>query len=110
MATPRELFEEKLGPGLATNADRAKEIGATYLFVLEGDDGGVWVVDTSAAEVREADEDTDADVKIFMAASDFVDMVEGNLSGPQAFMMGKLRLEGDMSLALQLQELFDMAA
>jgi putative sterol carrier protein len=36
---------------------------------------------------------------------DFVDMVEGRLNGMNAFMSGKLKVEGDMSIAMKLQSI-----
>jgi len=38
-----------------------------------------------------------------MKDGDFVDMWEGNLPAPQAFMMGKVKIQGDMGLAMKLQ-------
>ena len=35
---------------------------------------------------------------------DFVAIREGQLDGMQAFMMGKIEVEGDMGLAMKLQE------
>ena len=43
---------------------------------------------------------------ITMAAQDFVDMTSGKLDGMSAFMSGKLRISGDMGLAMKLQSLF----
>ena len=43
---------------------------------------------------------------ITMAAQDFVDMTNGTLDGMSAFMSGKLRIGGDMGLAMRLQSLF----
>ena len=43
---------------------------------------------------------------VSMAACDFVDMTEGRLDGMSAFMSGKLRVGGDMGLAMKLQNLF----
>jgi putative sterol carrier protein len=40
-----------------------------------------------------------------MASNDFADMVEGRLDGIAAFMGGKLKVKGDMMLAMQLQSL-----
>ena len=37
-----------------------------------------------------------------MTDSDFIDMVEGKLNGQMAFMTGKLKIKGDMSLAMKL--------
>lgn len=34
-----------------------------------------------------------------MEASDFIDLISGNLDGQAAFMSGKLKIDGDMSLA-----------
>ena len=44
-----------------------------------------------------------------MAASDYVDMVNGKLNPQMAFMGGKLKIKGDMSLALKMQQLFPTA-
>jgi putative sterol carrier protein len=41
-----------------------------------------------------------------MAASDYVDMIAGKLNGQMAFMSGKLKIAGDMGLAMKMQTLF----
>ena len=41
-----------------------------------------------------------------MSAQDYVDMILGKLNGQMAFMTGKLKIAGDMGLALKLQSLF----
>jgi putative sterol carrier protein len=41
-----------------------------------------------------------------MAAQDYLDMVAGKLNPQMAFMSGKLRISGDMGLALRFQGLF----
>ena len=41
-----------------------------------------------------------------MKESDYLDMVNGKLNGQMAFMSGKLKIAGDMGLALRLQNLF----
>jgi putative sterol carrier protein len=41
-----------------------------------------------------------------MAAGDFVDLTQGKLNGMTAFMSGKLKIAGDMGLAMKLQSLF----
>ncbi len=42
-------------------------------------------------------------VTILMADNDFVDLMEGKLNATSAFMAGKLKVKGDMSLAMKLQ-------
>jgi putative sterol carrier protein len=48
-------------------------------------------------------------ITITMAASDYVDMINGKLNPQMAFMGGKLKIKGDMSLALKMQQLFPTA-
>ena len=45
---------------------------------------------------------------ITMAASDYLDMVNGKLNPQMAFMSGKLKIAGDMGLAMKMQQLFPM--
>jgi putative sterol carrier protein len=45
-------------------------------------------------------------ITITMKESDYLDMVNGKLNGQMAFMTGKLKIAGDMGLALKLQNLF----
>jgi len=105
--TPKVVFEERIAAGLTANADKAKEINSSYLFNIGGDAGGQWILDLTVPEVR-AGEEGGADCTIHMESTDFIDMIEGRLPGAQAFMMGKLRIEGDMGLAMKLQEIFAM--
>jgi putative sterol carrier protein len=45
-------------------------------------------------------------ITISMKESDYLDMINGKLNGQMAFMTGKLKIAGDMGLALKLQSLF----
>ncbi len=64
-------------------------------------DGVVRVDDSvSPAVVDNQDVPTDCTVKVSM--SDFEDIAAGNTNPQMAFMMGKLKVEGDMSVALKL--------
>jgi putative sterol carrier protein len=65
-----------------------------------GDEGAV-MLDGVANAVTE--EDGPADTVIKVAWSDWQDMSDGKLDGMTAFMQGKLKVDGDMSNAMQLQ-------
>lgn len=65
-----------------------------------GDEGAV-MLDGVAGNVSEDNGDADTTIKV--AWSDWQDMAEGKLDGMTAFMQGKLKVEGDMSNAMQLQ-------
>lgn len=75
----------------------------TAKFVLAGE-GGI-VVDASGA--RAADEATGeaADVTLTAAPEVFQQILAGDLDATQAFMTGKLQLDGDMGRAMQLAAL-----
>ena len=48
-------------------------------------------------------------ITITMEESDYLDMVNGKLDGQTAFMTGKLKINGDMGLALKLPNIFKPA-
>ena len=62
---------------------------------------GVILLDGAANQVSE--EDGAADTTIKVAWEDWQAMAAGQLDGMTAFMTGKLKIEGDMSNAMQLQ-------
>jgi putative sterol carrier protein len=68
---------------------------------LDFGDQGVILLDGAADQVSE--EDGAADTTIKVAWDDWQAMAAGQLDGMTAFMTGKLKIEGDMSNAMQLQ-------
>lgn len=101
--TPKQVFDEQLPPRLKEKGDDVTKVNAIYQFDITGDDGGKWWVDAtvSGGNVGEG-ENPDAKCTITMSDSDFIDMVTGKLNGQMAFMTGKLKIKGDMSLAMKL--------
>lgn len=87
--------------------EAAKGLAATYQFDLSGDGGGKWNISIKdeQCEVKEG-QAASPNITIAMAANDYLDMINGKLNGQMAFMTGKLKLSGDMGLALRLQSLF----
>lgn len=71
-----------------------------------GDDGVIHIDGTTSPTVITND-DNDADCTVKISKDDFIKLSEGDLNPQMAFMMGKLRVEGDMSLALQLGSILD---
>lgn len=66
-----------------------------------GGDQGTIMLDGATQQV--SDEDGAADTTIKVGWDDWQQLAAGQLDGMTAFMMGKLRVEGDMSNAMQLQ-------
>jgi putative sterol carrier protein len=89
------------------NKEAAKGLNATYQFDLSGDNGGKWhvIINNETCQVKEGPA-ASPNITISMSAQDYVDMTTGKLNGQVAFMSGKLRIAGDMGLALKMQQLF----
>ena len=68
---------------------------------LDFGDQGTIMLDGNANTVTEDDGAADTTIKI--AWADWEAMTQGQLDGMTAFMTGKLKVEGDMSNAMQLQ-------
>ncbi len=66
-----------------------------------GDDGQIFASGEEAST-----EDNDADCTISVSKEDFTALAEGNLDPMMAFMSGKLKVAGDMSVAMGLQSIF----
>ncbi len=62
---------------------------------------GTILLDGAASQVSEQDGDADTTIKV--SWDDWQQLAAGQLDGMTAFMMGKLKVEGDMSNAMQLQ-------
>jgi putative sterol carrier protein len=97
-----EIFEKQMPDRLKAKPDLAQKINSTYKFVVTGDGGGTWFVDlTQPGGVVKAGEG-EAKCTLTVAAKDLVDIVNGKANAQMAFMTGKLKVAGDMGLALKL--------
>ncbi len=103
MTTASELVD-RIRERIKDSPELLTSIGAVYQFVLEGDGGGSYLLDLKESLKISADEGPAA-CTVRMSATDFVDLFEGRANGQALFLGGKLRVEGDMGLALKLQTL-----
>ncbi|MGO9487053.1 MAG: SCP2 sterol-binding domain-containing protein [Rhodomicrobium sp.] len=78
-------------------------LGGTVKFDLGSD--GCLFVDGTGAENTVTLKDGAANCTIAMSAGDFDDMIHGRLQPTAAFMQGKMRVDGDMGLAMKLGQL-----
>jgi len=83
---------------------------AVYQFDLTGDNGGKYnlAIDDGQLTVTEGTHASPS-ITITMAANDYLDMSNGKLNPQMAFMSGKLKIAGDMGLAMKMQQLFPLS-
>lgn len=112
MANPADVFQ-KIDAALTANPSATDNIDAIFQFDITGDDGGTWVIDaraeTSSDFVTEGPSD-DANCTITMKDKDWTGLTDGSLNPMNAFMMGKIKIKGDMGLAMKLQSLLKLAS
>lgn len=75
-------------------------LGASVKFVVED---GVIFVDGKSTPNSVSNDNKDADCTVNMTLADLQSMLAGQLQPTTAFMTGKLKVSGDMSVALKLQ-------
>ena len=84
------------------NTGENSGLGATVKFNF-GDDGIIFV-DGASTPNSVSNEDNDADCTISMSLDDFESLLAGDLDPTSAFMAGKLKVAGDMSIAMKLSQ------
>ncbi|XP_025071850.1 hydroxysteroid dehydrogenase-like protein 2 isoform X1 [Alligator sinensis] len=89
------------------NEDVVKSTQGVFLFELSGEEGGTWYIDlkNKGGNTGSGEPPVKADVIMSMSSNDFVKMFTGKLKPTMAFMSGKLKIKGNMSLALRLEKL-----
>lgn len=82
---------------------------AVLVFDISGDDGGQWTAHIKDGQLSIEDGAVeDADMTMYTASEDMVAMVNGDLNPVSAFMGGKVRVDGNMALAMKLQSLLGL--
>ncbi|MBI4373283.1 MAG: SCP2 sterol-binding domain-containing protein [Deltaproteobacteria bacterium] len=104
--TPKEYFEKTVPQNLETRKESLTGINAIYEFDVSGETGGVWTLDLTGplGQVKEGSSGK-ATCTVKISDENFVKLIEGKLNPQMAFMTGKLKVQGNMGLALKLQKI-----
>lgn len=106
MTTVDEIFTQKIPAKLEKNPDLASSIDATFVFDLTGEQASQWTLDLTkpGGEVKPGAIEN-PNLTVIMKGEDLAKIVDGSLKPEMAFMTGKLKIKGDMPLALKLQNI-----
>ena len=100
----KEIFDEM---PRRLNAEAASGVDCVIQHDLTGDGGGSYYAEIKdgACSVTEGTHGSPT-MGLVMEAADFIALTHGELDGMGAFMSGKLKITGDMGIAMKLQALF----
>lgn len=89
------------------DAEAAEDVDAVYQFDLSGSEGGQYhlTIKDGACSVQEGVH-PDPQVTLSMSGTDCLGILEGRLDGPSVALSGRLRVAGDLVLAIRLKSLF----
>lgn len=104
--TVSELMEKMPG---AFIPDKAQGVDAVIQFKFTGAEAGDWNATIKEGKV-DVSRGTHPSPKMTLSAdsSDYVKIFTGELDGMQAFMQGKIKLAGDLNLAMKLMQMFKL--
>ncbi len=94
---------EKLTAGVTNALSSEAALGNTIKFNLDG--AGTIFVDGTGNDNVVSNNDGEAECTISMTLEDFQSIAAGSLDAMSAYMNGKLKVEGDMVIAMKLQPL-----
>ncbi|KAI8096102.1 hypothetical protein BDF21DRAFT_407465 [Thamnidium elegans] len=81
---------------------------ATWYLLLQGNDVQP-VITADQAKARAATRGKVRTVKIQIEDSDLLNFITGGLTGVKAYMVGRIKVRGDLVLAQRLEEVFEKA-
>jgi putative sterol carrier protein len=101
---PEMVFQ---GLPMAFNAKAAKGLNATYRFDITGDGGGTWTVHVADGACSVTEGGTGMpDWRLEMDTRTWLDISTGELMGQEAFMLGRVTVEGNPVAGIRFDEIF----
>jgi putative sterol carrier protein len=89
------------------NPEQMGDLNATAQFDLSGEEGGQWNASVANGKLT-IHEGVAANPNLTFSgsANDFLAMANGDLNPMSAFMQGRIKVRGDLSLAMRMQKMF----
>ena len=103
---PAEFFTRWVPATVAGDAERRRKLGgsdATIHFELLGEGGGDYAIQLVAGEVRGVEGSPErSDLRVRLDVPTWRELNAGRLSAPEALVRRRVRLRGDLLLAIKL--------
>lgn len=94
----------------AFQPEMAAGVDAVIQYLLSGEEAGNYIITIKDETCTWAEGVADSPSMTLTAdAQDFKDVLTGEANGMQYFMLGKLKLSGDLNLAMKLTSFFRMS-
>ncbi len=88
-------------------AEKAQGLDAILQFDLSGDDGGQFYLEINDGEITKTEGiHENPNMTLKASSDDYYNVATGQLNPMQAFMSGKIKIQGDMSMAMKMQSMF----
>jgi cytochrome P450/putative sterol carrier protein len=110
MTTPGEFFAA-FEEAARANPDAATQPDAVFKFVLSGENGGTWTLNLkrgARSTFVSTGDGPEEDASIHVTSEDWVALTTGEMNPMRAFMSGKIRVDGDLKLAVSLPSVVNM--
>ncbi|CAH0723194.1 unnamed protein product, partial [Brenthis ino] len=93
--------------GKSINPELVKKTQAVFQFNVKGKEEGVWHLDLKNGDgtCGQGEPKHPPDATLTMDSNNFADMFAGKLKATNAFMMGKLKIKGDLQKAMKLEKM-----
>ena len=93
----------------AFKPEAAEGVNTVLQYHLTGDEGGDWIVTIQDGQCSIAEGVAENPKMTLTAdAQDYKDVIVGKTNAMQAFMTGKIKLAGDLAMAMKLPNFFKM--
>ncbi|MFN2158923.1 MAG: SCP2 sterol-binding domain-containing protein [Anaerolineales bacterium] len=91
--------------------EKAEGLTAVIQYHLTGEEGGDWIININDGKCNVEEGEADSPTMTLTSdAADFGDVLLGKANGMQYFMEGKIKLAGDLNLAMKLTSMFKMSS
>lgn len=103
MPDPQISFTQDIPRSIGKDVDRAKEVGAVFLFKVSGDGGGIWTVNMKDEPGVTEGDLGNAECIIEISTEDWKAMTAKPGLAMQFFINGKIKVTGNALVATKLQ-------